>query len=86
MSRPTQPKLRKDIAAVKRAMRKKTWMTLREIQIELNDRLCYMELQSVSARVRDLRKAQYGSHTIDRRPAGNNVFEYRLRKEAKGGS
>ena len=75
--------LTKRIAAVKRAMRKKTWMTLREIQIELNDRLCYMEIQSVSARVRDLRKPQYGSHAIDRRPVGNGVFEYRLRKAAK---
>lgn len=81
---PANPaKLHSDVAAVKRALRKKTWMTLREIQIELNDRLVYIELQTVSARVRDLRKAKYGSHIVDRRYVGQGVWEYRLGKEAR---
>jgi hypothetical protein len=34
---------------------------------------------SCTARIRDLRKPQYGSHTIEkRRREGSNAFEYRL--------
>ena len=76
-------KLNTDVAAVKRALRKKTWMTLREIQTELNDKCVYIELQTVSARVRDLRKAKYGAHIVDRRYVGHGVWEYRLGKEAR---
>ena len=33
---------------------------------------------SVSARLRDLRKPQYGGHTVERRSAGKGLFEYRM--------
>jgi hypothetical protein len=33
---------------------------------------------SISARVRDLRKNQFGGYTIERRYAGGGLFEYRL--------
>jgi hypothetical protein len=35
---------------------------------------------SATARIRDLRKPQYGSHVIEkRRPENSNAFEYRLK-------
>jgi hypothetical protein len=34
--------------------------------------------QAVSARLRDLRKAKYGHHTVERRYLSDGVFEYRL--------
>lgn len=42
---------------------------------------------AVSARLRDLRKERFGSHTVDRRPVGsrkNGLFEYRVTKKAPG--
>jgi putative component of toxin-antitoxin plasmid stabilization module len=53
------------------------------IQTELNDKCVYIELQTVSARVRDLRKAKYGAHIVDRRYVGHGVWEYRLGKGAR---
>ncbi len=34
--------------------------------------------QAVSARLRDLRKAKYGGHTVERKYVSDGVFEYRL--------
>jgi hypothetical protein len=76
---PAAPKLHKDVAAVKRAMRKLGWASLWAIQgeaIYFSGR--WMPEQTVSARVRDLRKAKFGSHRVDRRYAGNGVWEYKL--------
>ena len=80
---PAAPKLRKDIAAVRTIMRSRGWITLREIELALMDRNIFIELQSVSARVRDLRKDQFGSHRVDRRFAGNGVWEYKLNPAKK---
>lgn len=81
---PTKPKLSAHIAAVKSVMHRKGWMTLNDIRIDLLFiKRFRLEPQSVSARVRDLRKAKYGSHIVDRRYVGNGVYEYRLGKGAK---
>jgi hypothetical protein len=53
------------------------WWTLEEIGALTHDR----NTASVSARVRDLRKAKFGGHTVERRRRGEaarGVFEYRL--------
>jgi len=49
------------------------WHTLRE----LSERTGCPEA-SVSARIRDLRKRKYGSHTIERESLGSGLFRYRL--------
>ena len=49
------------------------WMTLRELSRETG----YPEA-SVSARLRDLRKPQFGGHTVERRRVDGGLFEYRL--------
>jgi hypothetical protein len=79
MSRPTQPKLRKDLVAIKRAMNGKGWQTLWTIGSRVYElSQTHMEPQTVSARVRDLRKEQYGGHDVQRRYAGNGIYEYKL--------
>lgn len=35
---------------------------------------------SISSRLRDLRKAQFGSHVVDRRYVARGLFEYKLLK------
>jgi hypothetical protein len=75
-------KLGAHIAAVRTIMRSRGWVTLREIELALMERSIFIELQSVSARVRDLRKAKFGSHIVDRRYVGNGIFQYRIRKGA----
>jgi hypothetical protein len=58
------------------------WRTLDEIQemivLSGGD---YYPLQSISARLRDFRKARFGRHTVERRRRGDprrGLFEYRL--------
>lgn len=49
-----------------------SWWTL----AELSEQTGWPEA-SVSARLRDLRKAKFGAHTVERRYAGHGLFEYR---------
>lgn len=52
------------------------WRTLEEISL-----LAGAPPQSVSARLRDLRKERFGSHHVERRSRGDHslgIFEYRL--------
>jgi hypothetical protein len=52
------------------------WRSLSEVALVTGD-----PLQSISARLRDFRKARFGGHNVDRRRRGDDVsglFEYRL--------
>jgi hypothetical protein len=49
------------------------WKTIYELSVATGD-----PHQSVSARLRDLRKTKYGAHTVDRRYQAEGVWEYRL--------
>ena len=49
------------------------WRTLHDIAELTND-----PEASVSARLRDFRKARFGSHTIERRYVRRGLYEYRL--------
>lgn len=53
------------------------WRTLQEMTGASGD-----STQSISARLRDLRKVRFGSHIIERRRRGNpkdGIFEYRMK-------
>lgn len=62
--------------AVKKLMLDGEWRSLPDIAagIKASD----ASIPSISARLRDLRKAQYGGHTIDKRQPAPGYFEYRL--------
>jgi hypothetical protein len=66
-------RLRTQLEAVLALMQDGQWHTLREIA----DRVVGSEA-SVSARLRDLRKEKWGSHTIERRFVKDGLFSYRL--------
>lgn len=53
------------------------WYKLHEIAAQTND-----PEASVSARLRDLRKAKFGGHEIERRYVGDGLWEYRMIVEA----
>lgn len=51
------------------------WRTLAEIQAA-----CGGTEASCSARLRELRRKEFGSHTVERRHVGDGLHEYRLLK------
>lgn len=54
------------------------WLPLWGVQMEVRMRFAIpISEAGVSARIRDLRKAQYGGHTIERRKNGS-LWEYKL--------
>lgn len=64
------------LVAVRTLMLDGLWRTLREISDEVG-----APEASVSARLRDLRKPQFGKYSVERRRRGlpgNGLFEYRL--------
>jgi hypothetical protein len=52
------------------------WVTLHDIHAVVGG-----SEAGVSARLRDLRKADFGAHDIQRRRRRDGLFEYRLRRE-----
>lgn len=72
-------RLNGQMLAVFRAMRDGEWRTLHWISRSASmssGRHC--SEASVSARLRDLRKPQFGSHVVERRHVGDGLWEYRL--------
>lgn len=68
------------LEAVKGAMGGGSWVTLDELRKHLSDNGIPSTEQGVSARVRDLRKEQFGGHKVERRKAwwSDRVFQYRM--------
>lgn len=56
-----------------RVMRDHEWHNLYEISDQTGD-----PVQSVSARIRDFRKAKFGGRQITRRYVSNGLWEYKL--------
>ena len=70
-------RLGEQMQAVKALMSDGAWRTLGEIAAATGH-----PEASVSARLRDLRKPRWGSHTIDREYVGSGLWRYRM-KEAR---
>lgn len=68
-----QERLAKQMIAVRQAMSDHEWHTLFQLSLATG-----APEASISARLRDLRKARYGSHTIERRYVARGLWEYRL--------
>ena len=66
-------RLSREYDRVFRLMRDGEWRTLADISEATGD-----PQASVSARLRDMRKPRFGSHTVERRRCGEGLFEYRL--------
>ena len=66
-------RLTKQLVAVRQAMSDHDWHTLYALSI-----ITGAPEASISARIRDLRKAKHGSNTVERRYMGDGLWEYRL--------
>lgn len=63
---------------VRLIMARREWYALKEIQAELARYRIKAETQSISARLRDLRKKKFGEHNIERRRREPSLWEYRM--------
>jgi hypothetical protein len=74
-----EPRLNQQMAYVYEIMQDGRWRTIWAIinLIKANHGITVMQT-SVSARLRDFRKPQFGSHTVNRNSIGEGVFEYQL--------
>lgn len=68
-----EPRLGKQHASVLGLMKDGRWRTLERIS-----EVTGIKEPSVSARLRDLRKPQHGSYTVDRNHLGKGLWEYRV--------
>ena len=68
-------RLRKQLAHVRVLMSDSQWRTLKQLSVEVG-----APEASVSARLRDLRKAKFGGYTVERQrvPNGNGLHRYRV--------
>ena len=63
------------LSKVRKILQDKQWHTLEELA-----RLSGGSLAGVSARIRDLRKAKFGGHHIDRQYVSHGIWKYRMVK------
>jgi DNA-binding Lrp family transcriptional regulator len=68
------PRMTKQLQKVKRLMSDGQWYTLSQIATA-----CGCSESSASARLRDLRKAKFGAHTVERKNCGGGVWVYRVK-------
>jgi hypothetical protein len=66
-------RLKKQLAAVRSIMLRNGWMTLEAISEQTG-----APQASVSARIRDLRKSQFGGYTIEREYVSKGLWRYRI--------
>ncbi len=75
-------RLRGEMARVYNVMKHGYWRSICEIRGEIHDRFHKLDSETgISARLRDLRKAKFGSHTVNRRRRGEasrGIWEYQL--------
>ena len=61
---------------IEKIMLKGKWITIPELQKRLKT---YAMSTTISARIRDLRKPEYGSHKVQRRSKkGSKLYEYKV--------
>jgi hypothetical protein len=71
-------RLTRQARLVFKLMRDGLWHTLPEISNRLARKGFHEPEQSLSARLRDLRKAKFGGHVVERRYVGDGLWQYRL--------
>lgn len=69
-------RLGSQLERVKALMQDGKWRNLREIHARVGG-----SEAAVSARIRDLRKARFGSHTIEHRRLIGGLWEYRMERK-----
>jgi hypothetical protein len=67
-------RLKKQLAAVRSIMLRNGWVTLKDLAAQVQ-----APESSVSARIRDLRKPQFGGYTIERQYVSKGLWKYRIK-------
>ena len=73
-----EPRFGKQLQAVYEVMRSGDWRTIEQIVRQCAGKGVLITSQSVSARLRDLRKEQFGGYTIARKRIGKGLYAYRM--------
>jgi len=71
-------RLNTQLAAVRHILADGRWRTMTEISRELAAINIYASENSISARIRDLRKSKFGAYDIQRRYIENGLWAYRM--------
>lgn len=78
-----EARLKKQLGRVYEVLSDGRWHTLKEIRFRaavLRGDGKWDSEAGISARIRDLRKVQHGSHQVERRRVSGGLWEYRLRR------
>ena len=67
------PRLSRQLRQAMAIMKDGQWRTLTDLAVAVGASHC-----SVSARLRDMRKARFGGHVVEREHLGGGVYRYRL--------
>ena len=67
-------RLKKQLDAVRSIMLRSGWVTLKDLALQVK-----APESSVSARIRDLRKLQFGGYTIEREYVSKGLWRYRIK-------
>jgi arginine repressor len=71
-------RLKSQLEAVRQVLSAGEWKTLNGISRELHIRGIDASEASISARIRDLRKAKFGAYQVGRRYIDNGLWAYRM--------
>jgi hypothetical protein len=65
--------------AIRELLNRGVWYAPHEVNLQLRLLGCHVSAEATTARMRDLRKSQYGGHDmVKRRRAGTDYYEYRI--------
>lgn len=77
-------RLSSQLTATREVMLDHEWRTLAALVLALRKRGLRVTEASISARLRDLRKARYGSFSVEHRRLIGGLWEYRIAPEVQG--
>lgn len=75
-------RLSSQLNATRELMLDGEWRNLAQIALALRKRGLHVTEASISARLRDLRKAKFGGYSVVRRRLLGGLWEYRIEREA----
>jgi len=76
-------RLASQFIATRELMLDHEWHNLAQIVLALRKQGIHVTESSISARIRDLRKAKFGGYNVERRRVIGGLFEYRVSPEVQ---
>jgi len=79
-------RLASQFIATRELMLDHEWRNLAQIVLALRKQGIHVTESSISARIRDLRKAKFGGYSVERRRVIGGLFEYRIKPASEAQS